>query len=224
MTRLFVWLGAASLAFGLFIKITAELFEDPKVDAIDKAILIVVAKCRVSWLNGAMVDLSALGSPMLVTLLSAIALVIFLLTGDRFGALQVVVTSVGAGLWTFLTKSIIERARPEVVPRLVEVSSSSYPSGHALIAASMYLMLAILACRHFSPVGARVTLLAMATTVIGLVGVSRLYLGVHYPSDVASGIALGAAWALLLAGGFLFVTEYPYGSVSRKDAGSPPRL
>src|SRR6266540_3920569 len=164
-----------------------------------------------------MVDLSALGSPTLVTLLSAIALVIFLLTGDRFGALQVVVTSVGAGFWTLLTKSILERARPEVVPPLVAVSGSSYPSGHALVAASMYLMLAILACRHFSSVGAWMTLLTLATTVIGLVGLSRLYLGVHYPSDVASGIALGAAWAFLLAGGFSFIATHPLGPLERKE-------
>jgi undecaprenyl-diphosphatase len=224
MTHLFLWLGMASLAFGLFIKITDEVFEDAKVDAIDKALLIVVAKCRASWLNGAMVDLSALGSPTLVVLLSALALVLFLLTGDRFGALQVLVTSVGAGFWTVLTKSLIERARPEVVPRLVEVSGSSYPSGHALLAASMYLMLAILACRHFSSVGARVTLLAIATTVIGLVSISRLYLGVHYPSDIASGISLGAAWTLLLAGGFSFITAHPLSSLEKKERRSSHRL
>jgi undecaprenyl-diphosphatase len=80
----------------------------------------------------------------------------------------------------------------------------SYPSGHSLAAASLYLTVAILVCRHLQRTGHQIAILAMTFGIILLVGMTRIYLGVHYPSDVASGISLGAAWALLLAGCFSF--------------------
>ena len=81
----------------------------------------------------------------------------------------------------------------------------SYPSGHSLAAASLYLTVAILVCRHLQRTGHQIAILAMTVGIILLVGTSRIYLGVHYPSDVASGISLGTARALLLAGCFSFI-------------------
>jgi undecaprenyl-diphosphatase len=94
-----------------------------------------------------------------------------------------------------------------------QVSGLSYPSGHSLAAASLYLTVAILVCRHLQKTGHQIAILAMTIEIILLVGISRIYLGVHYPSDVASGISLGAAWALLLAGCFSF---FPVPKVTRR--------
>jgi undecaprenyl-diphosphatase len=200
------WLGTASLAFGLFIKITSELLEH-EVSGVDRTILIGVAKARTPWLTVVAVDLTALGSVTLVVLISTIALCVLLLLKDRMGALQLVAAFVGAGILTTTIKNYIDRPRPEVVPQLIQVSGLSYPSGHSLAAASFYLTVAILVCRHLQRTGHQIAILAMTVGIILLVGISRIYLGVHYPSDVASGISLGAAWALLLAGCFSFFSD-----------------
>ncbi len=200
-----LWLGTASLAFALFIKITSELLEH-EVSSVDRTILIGVAKARAPWFTLVAVDLTALGSVTLVVLISPIALCVLLLLKDRMGALQLVAASVGAGILTTTVKNYIDRARPEVVTQLVEVSGLSYPSGHSLAATSLYLTIAIVVSRHLQRTRSQIAILAMTVGIILLVGMSRIYLGVHYPSDVASGISLGAAWALLLAGCFSFFT------------------
>jgi undecaprenyl-diphosphatase len=198
------WLGTASLAFTLFIKITSELLEH-EVSGVDRTILSGFAKARTPWLTVMAVDLTALGSVTLVVLVTAIALCGLLLLKDRMGALQLVAASVGAGILTSTIKNYIDRPRPEVVTQLIQVSGFSYPSGHSLAAASLYLTVAILVCRHLQRTGHQIAILAMTVGIILLVGTSRIYLGVHYPSDVASGISLGTAWALLLAGCFSFI-------------------
>jgi len=205
--RLSLWLGAASLSFGIFVKITSELLEH-EVRGLDSSILTAVAKMRRPWLTGVAVDVTALGSITLVALISAIALCILLSLKDRPAAWQLLLTSVEAGIWTGITKNIIERARPEDVTRLVQVSGFSYPSGHSLVSASLYLTIALLAARHLPTMKGRILLLGLAVALISLVGMSRVYLGVHYPSDVASGVLLGVAWALLLAGGFSMIERH----------------
>jgi undecaprenyl-diphosphatase len=199
--QLSLWLGAASLSFGIFIKITSELLEN-EVRGVDSSILTVVGRMRRPWLTSAAVDLTALGSITLVVLISTVALCMLLSLKDRLGAWQLLLNSVGAGIWTGITKNVIERARPENITPLVQVSGFSYPSGHSLASASLYLTIAILAARYLPTRGARVLVFGFAVAVILLVCFSRVYLGVHYPSDVASGASLGAAWALLLAGAF----------------------
>jgi undecaprenyl-diphosphatase len=202
--RLSLWLGAASLSFGIFVKITSELLEH-EVRGLDSSILTTVAKMRRPWLTGVAVDVTALGSLTLVVLISAIALCILLSLKDRPAAWQLLLNSVGAGIWTAITKNVIERARPEDVTHLVQVSGFSYPSGHSLASASLYLTIALLAARHLPTIEGRILLFGLAIAIISLVGMSRVYLGVHYPSDVASGVLLGVAWALLLAGAFSMI-------------------
>jgi undecaprenyl-diphosphatase len=199
--RLSLWLGAAALSFGIFVKITSELLEK-EVRGLDSSILAAVAGMRRPWLTAAAVDVTALGSLTLVALISAIALFILLSLEDRPAAWQLFLTSLGAGILTGITKAAIERPRPEDVTHLVQVSGFSYPSGHSLVSASLYLTIAILAGRHMPTTKSRVLLFCLAIVIISLVAMSRVYLGVHYPSDIASGVSLGAAWALLLAAGF----------------------
>ena len=199
--RLSLWLGGAVLAFGMFVSITKELIEGD-VSAVDSAILLTVARTRSPWLTMAAVDVTALGSTTLVVFFSAFTLVVLLVLRDRLGALQVLAASAGAAVLTFVTKNVIERIRPEEAQQLVVVSGFSYPSGHSLLTSALYLTIAIIAGRYVRHPGARATIfLAVSAVLIG-VGASRVYLGVHYATDVASGISLGAAWALLLAGSF----------------------
>jgi undecaprenyl-diphosphatase len=199
--HLSLWLGGAALAFGTFVRITRELVEG-EVGAMDSAILLAVAKKRTPWLTTAAVDVTALGSITLVVLFSAFTLVVLLVLRDRLGALQLLAASAGAGILTLVTKNIIERIRPEEAQQLITVSGFSYPSGHSVSTCALYLTIAIIAGRYVQHSGARAAIFLAVSAVLIMVGASRVYLGVHYATDVVSGISLGAAWALLLAGFF----------------------
>lgn len=215
--QLFLWWGGAALTFATFVRITRELLEG-KVDAIDGEILLRVAKARTSWLTGAATDLTALGSSTLIVLFLVLALLVLILLRDRLGALQLVTASAGAGILTFVTMDIIERARPADAHRLIVASGFSYPSGHSVSTSALYLTIAIIGCRYVHRAGARAMVMVGALAVPVLVAASRVYLGIHYATDVASGLSLGSAWALLLAGFFTLrnhrPTEAPSGSIS----------
>jgi len=199
--RLSLWLCGAALALLTFVRITRELIEGD-VGGLDSAILLTVARTRTPWLTIAAVDVTALGSTTLVVLFSAFTLVVLLVLRDRLGALQLLAASAGAGILTSVTKNIIERIRPEEAQPLIVVSGFSYPSGHSLSTSALYLTIAIIAGRYVQHSGARAAIFLAVSVVLILVGASRVYLGVHYATDVVSGISLGAAWALLLAGLF----------------------
>ena len=188
---------------GLFIKITWELFEDSKLGSIDQKILVWLSNLRVNSLNGPAVDVTALGSAAVLSIFTILGLVLLLLNKDRRGATYLGVGSLMSGVGSFAIKRIFTRPRPNTVPHLVEVSGFSYPSGHSIAATSFYLLLMFLTWRHYRTVGSRFVLLLCALVVICSVCFSRLYLGVHYPSDVLSGMFLGAAWVCLLTSYFL---------------------
>src|ERR1700687_510107 len=202
--RLSLWLCGAALAFLAFVRITRELIEGD-VGAVDRTILLAVVRTRAPWLTIAAVDVTALGSMTLVVLFSAFTLVVLLVLRDRLGTLQLLAASAGAGILTLVTKNIIERIRPEEAQRLIVVSGFSYPSGHSVSASALYLTIAIIAGRYAQRSGVRTAIFLAVSTVLIMVGASRVYLGVHYLTDVVSGISLGAAWALLLAGFFTLV-------------------
>jgi undecaprenyl-diphosphatase len=205
--RLSLWLGGAALALGMFVGITKELIEG-NVGALDSAILLAVAKRRTPWLTIAAVDVSALGSITLVALFSVFTLLVLLVLRDRLGALQLLVASAGAGILTHVTKNIIERIRPEEVQQLSVVSGFSYPSGHSVSTSALFLTIAIIAGCYVQHSGARTAIFLAVSAVLLTVGASRVYLGVHYATDVVSGISLGAAWALLVAGFFTLVGHH----------------
>jgi undecaprenyl-diphosphatase len=205
--RLSLWLGGAALLLGSFLAITRQLAKASWELGLDEALLLWLAGLRTPVLTKVLVDVTALGSGTIVTLFTLVALVVLLLVRDRYAAIHLAAASAGAGLLVAVLKNVIERERPSVVPALTVSGGFSYPSGHSLASAAMYLTIGILVCRHLTSARARVALLGMTAGIILLIGVSRMYLGVHYPSDVASGMCLGAAWALLLAGGFSFFSR-----------------
>jgi undecaprenyl-diphosphatase len=198
-----VWLSAGSgaLLVWLFLELSEELFgggaEASRVAAVDGLVLRAAASLRRGWLTGVAVDLTALGSATVLSLCTAAALIGLLAARNRVGAVQLSATAAGSAVWVGLLKHLLERDRPLIVPRLVEVSGFSFPSGHSLAAAAIYTTLAILACRDIAPGWPRAAVLVLGFTLIVAIGISRVYLGVHYPSDVLAGILLGCGWAFL---------------------------
>lgn len=191
-------------ALGAFVKLTTEL-EEGDLDAFDRTLLARIIHLRVPSLNGAAVDLTALGSATVLMLVVIVASVLFALSRDGRSALQLILTSIGAGVIGDALKNVLERQRPAEITRLVHVSSFSYPSGHSMGSASIYLTLAILIARHLPSQTARVVCFTMASLLALAIGASRAYLGVHYPSDILAGLLLGAGWALLVSAVFAYI-------------------
>ena len=111
-------------------------------------------------------------------------------------AILLAIAIVGGQVLSHLMKFSFARPRPELVPHIVEVSSASFPSGHSMMSAVTYLTLAVMLARTERRIRIRVFYIVVAAILTMLVGLSRVYLGVHWPSDVLGGWSLGAAWAL----------------------------
>jgi undecaprenyl-diphosphatase len=142
-------------------------------------------------------DLTALGGFTILTGLTIFSIGITLFLGKpRIAALIAVAITGGMFLTSFL-KSSFDRPRPDLVPHGVIVTNASFPSGHAMMSAIVYLTLGVLLARTQPKRAVRIYLIALSVFITVLVGVSRVYLGVHWPTDVLAGWTLGAAWALL---------------------------
>ncbi|MWV27129.1 phosphatase PAP2 family protein [Aurantiacibacter rhizosphaerae] len=148
-----------------------------------------------AWLSVAVADLTSLGSAAVLVLITVFALGYLLVVDKKSNAMFVAASITGGALLSGLLKAILVRPRPEIVPHLVDVSSSSFPSGHSMNSAIVYLTLAVLLARSEEDRHVQVYLIAVALTLTLIVGSTRVYLGVHWPSDVLAGWAVGAIWA-----------------------------
>ena len=148
------------------------------------------------WLLRVATDLTALGGVTVLTLLVLACAVFLLLEKRRVAAWLVLFASIGATVLGTVLKALVDRPRPDVVEHLVSVTSASFPSGHALgsmVAFGMAAYLVVLGLPSATP---RRFGIALCALLIALIGFSRIYLGVHYFTDVLGGFALGAAWLL----------------------------
>jgi undecaprenyl-diphosphatase len=192
---------AAMLAWG-FIVLLEEVSEGD-TRAVDEAIILAFRvpgnpadPIGEPWFEEAMRDITALGSaPTLI--IAVLAVVGFLALAKAWRpAIFTLLASGGGLLLSSLLKYTIDRPRPDLVPHGNLIYTSSFPSGHSMMSAVVYLTLAALVTRLIERKRLKGYALAVAMILTLLVGVSRIYLGVHWPSDVLAGWAAGAAWAL----------------------------
>ncbi|MFT3718643.1 phosphatase PAP2 family protein [Pseudorhodoferax sp.] len=198
----FAWLLVCLLVAG-FALLTSEVREalaggQEWIGTIDQRLLAFVVEHRTRSFNRIAVDLTALGSGSVLSIVTVLFCAFFLLDGKRLLALHALLAAVGATCLTGALKSGFERSRPDVALRLVDAHGFSYPSGHSLGAAAIYFTCAVLVARQLRGVSSRSAMWVFFSAVVGLVGFSRIYLGVHYFSDVVAGILIGLAWAALL--------------------------
>jgi undecaprenyl-diphosphatase len=149
------------------------------------------------WLASGAQDLTALGSPTVLGLTVLVVTGYLFLHGLYRNGMFIFVASVGGWVLNWLLKAAFARSRPDIVPHLREVMSSSFPSGHALTSAAVYLTLGALLMRIADGRLAKYYCIAIAMLLTFLVGSSRVFLGVHYPTDVVAGWLIGMSWALL---------------------------
>ena len=186
----------------LFLKLVSEIHEG-ETHAVDQAILLALRDptdpsnpIGPPWLQIMFRDLTSLGSPSVLTLVTIGAVGYLWLERKRGAALFVVISVAGGAALEILLKLGFARPRPELVSRLVDVNSFSFPSGHAAMATITYLTLGVLLASVQKRRRMKLYLLAVATFLALLVGFTRVYLGVHWPTDVLAGWCVGAAWAL----------------------------
>ncbi|WP_010542734.1 phosphatase PAP2 family protein [Sphingomonas elodea] len=151
-----------------------------------------------AWLRQSAIDISALGGYTVLWLAGAATLIFLLAFGKRAEALLLGGSLIGASVINALLKIFLHRPRPDVVPHLAEVSSASFPSGHAMISAAVYLTLGMMVAQTQASRWARAYLLGFSVLLVLLIGCSRVFLGVHWPSDVLAGWCFGAIWALCM--------------------------
>lgn len=149
------------------------------------------------WVEEMMRDFSALGGTGVLVLVTLGVAGFFFIMKKRDLALMMVGSVTTGIILSQALKWGYSRPRPDLVPALTEVYSQSFPSGHAMMSAVAYLTLGVLCARTAIPRAAKAFLLSAATVLTLIIGVSRVYLGVHWPTDVLAGWAGGAAWAIL---------------------------
>ncbi len=147
------------------------------------------------WVEEMGRDITALGGVAALTLLVVAVVGYLLLDRKPRAAAFLTVAVIGAAVLSSALKDLFERPRPDLVPHLSYVTSSSFPSGHSMLSASVYLTLGALLARQERTLILKAYFLIVALALTFLVGASRVYVGVHWPTDVVGGWAAGSAWA-----------------------------
>lgn len=196
---------AALAAFCLWIFIAlAEQVLKGETGSFDRAIMLAL---RVPgdlsrplgplWLHSVARDITSLGSLPVLSLMIGITTIFLVLAGRRWTGLFVLLSTSAGIATTFMLKHVFARPRPELFQHGDVVSTASFPSGHAMISALVYLALGALVTGVTHSRTLKVYVMAVALGLTTIIGASRVYLGVHWPTDVLAGWAAGSVWALI---------------------------
>lgn len=200
------WLRAGSLAFSLLLLVLLLLamVDTSGLAGIDLAIVSALHEAHnphdpvgSTAVESIARDITALGSNTILLLITLTATVLLTLMRRGGAAILLFSTAATALLLNALVKAAFERVRPDFASVTISAETSSFPSSHAMLTCVVLLVIAAIAARELSSRAAAGLLMATAIAVTVLVGLTRIYLGAHWPSDVIAGWTLGAAWVLL---------------------------
>lgn len=214
---LLVFCLATGAAF-VFIRVMNEMLEG-ETRSFDEAVLLWLRDPADTslplgpyWLTKIVSDITVLGGTTVLALVTTIIIIFLCMRRQWANALFLVASVIGGLAISSALKLGVARPRPDVVAHLVEVHDFSFPSGHAMLSAATYLTLAAMLTRVEKSRYDRIFFVSLAICLIVAIGLSRIYLGVHYPSDVLAGWCAGSAWA-----GFVWLFARRY---IRRPAGS----
>ena len=209
-----VYLGALVVAallggFGLI----ADAVTDGDTLGLDNAVLMALRTpgdpadpIGPAWLEEAVRDITALGSFSVLGIIVVLVFAYLLLVGKHRTGWFMVFAVVGGTIISTVLKMLFDRPRPDLIGA-PEVFTASFPSGHATVSAVVFLTIGAMLAESSPEQQLKRFFVGVAIALTLLVGVSRIYLGVHYPTDVLAGWSLGAAWALLCTTAAHFLRE-----------------
>lgn len=205
--RLWVMLGIAGVMAMGFVEVVDEVFDDGRdADSDARAFDIQFGKYVQSFrgplLTQVAIDLTSLGSASVLSVFALLAYAVILGARDRVGFIHLTLAVAGAFALPELLKGYFERERPDALLHLVTVRTLSFPSGHSFGAAACYATFAFFFARFVPRWSTEVFCYALAALIVFTIGLTRVYLGVHYPTDVLAGWGAGGAWAFFLAAAF----------------------
>lgn len=184
----------AALAMALFVWLGEEMLEG-ETRAADLWIRNLIHGHAGPGLTAVMIGASRWGAPRVLALFGVVASVVFLTQAWRRGAVLLLIVMAGAGILDVMLKQLYGRTRPlPLFDFYPSPRSYSFPSGHALFATCFFGGVAVLASHRVRRPAARIAIWLAAFLAVALIGISRIYLGVHYPSDVLGGLAAGTVW------------------------------
>jgi undecaprenyl-diphosphatase len=184
----------AAIATWLFGEV-AEVVMRGDTQAFDVAVLRWLGAHHTKVLDAAMLEITALGTGTVVLMIVAISALFLALTRHHYSAILLLIATFGGLALNLVLKLRFDRPRPDVFVWGTNAVSSSFPSGHAMSATIVYSTVAYLAARLYKRTWPGVLTMLIAAFVIAAISLSRLYLGVHYPSDVLAGAVIGLGWA-----------------------------
>lgn len=211
---IFLLIGAAIAIAGTwgFAELAGNV-SSGSTQAFDDAVLRWLGAHRTPPLDAFMLDITSLGTSSVVAMVVGVAALFLWLNKHKHSAILLLVSTFGGVLLNNLLKFGFSRPRPDIIPWATTATFYSFPSGHAMSATVVYSTVAYLAGRLQRTHRARLAITILATLVIAIICLSRLYLGVHYPSDVIAGVIIGLAWA-----GFCMATLEAIQLYARRNA------
>lgn len=177
-----------------FFKLASEVREG-ETQSIDESVIRWMGEHHSPTLDAIVVEITALGTGTVVLMIVVVAGLFLVLTQHKGSAILLIVATAGGLVLNGVLKLGFDRPRPSIFIPTIHTVSSSFPSGHAMSSAIVYGTVAYLAARLHRRRWARWLVMSFAFIVILLISLSRIYLGVHYPSDVVAGVIIGLAWA-----------------------------
>jgi undecaprenyl-diphosphatase len=215
---------AAGAALWVVLELTVEVVFGSRTVAIDHRLLNLVALLRTPALDQVMLVITFLGNAQTIVVLAAVAVIVALVAGRGRDAVLLLLALIASALFFNALKLLVARPRPPLEDARLVQGGFSFPSGHSTLAATFYGTLAYLLIRGLRHEGMKVLVGVGAGLLILAIGVSRIYLGVHYPSDVLAGWAAGALWlALVVAAEQVWPVFWHPGRLGRNARAPVPR-
>lgn len=197
-----------SLLFAIAFAVVASAFDSDVTGSIDAHIISFIQGFETPGLTGVMKLFTFIGSAKTVAVLSVLLLAfLYFVLKHRTELLLFVVVLGGTAVLNQGLKLLFHRERPDF-HRLIQETGYSFPSGHSMEAFALYGVLAFLLWRHIASRGGRVLLIVLSVAMTIIIGLSRIYLGVHYPSDVLGSYLAGGFWLFLSVWAFQWYREY----------------
>ncbi|MBU3016858.1 phosphatase PAP2 family protein [Paraglaciecola agarilytica] len=193
-----------SIACWLFIELAGVVIADKTMQIDEQLVLLFREPFDLSdpigpkWVEELMRDITALGGVGILVMVTLIATTFLLLSGQKKAALLVLLGIATGMVLSFSLKYGFSRPRPDLVPHGSYVYTSSFPSGHAMMSSLVYFTVGEMLAQQQSKRKLKTFFYSVAAVFTISIGLSRVYLGVHYPTDVLAGWLVGCSWALLI--------------------------